>query len=786
MINKTKPFQLGIYGKGGIGKSTITSNLSACLGLMGYKVLQIGCDPKSDSTKLLLKGKKQIPILDIIKEKSLSEIEVEDFIMEGFANVKCAESGGPQAGVGCAGRGIITMVELLKNKGIFQAGFDYIFYDILGDVVCGGFSVPLRKGFADGIIIVTSGEFQSLFAANNICRGLGNLDSKLIGIIGNSRNIPAEKELIEEFASMINSEMLVFIPNSNIFREAEVNRVTVIEYDQKSNIAKIFFNLAKRILEKDYKLKKPVAIEDKDLEKLNLKYLRKNVFIEKKTKKFFHSLNTSINNTINLEGIKNHKINKNLEIEKEYVKKENFDDAKKNNLEKLSTIEPKNFFLKNHLSRIESKCLKNREALHGCALSGAFSITSQIKDYITLMHAPSGCGYINSISNSGASQIEKIYGLVNQATLFPRLVQTSIREKDAVFGGNEILLESLNTIVNCYGIKKIFILTACAAAIIGDDPEKISSNITEDFNCDVTVINTQGVLGGDYFQGVLEAYQMISEKFIDKNLKAENKFPMVNIINEKINLNDSDYNYTIIKKLLNQLGIKINCRFIKDTSIASIKNFKKAPISIPYDDGYICQNICNYLKQNYQVEIFNKIPVGFDETVNWVKDICNYFNIKKIANEIINKYQTKYNNILSEHKKILEGKSILIFSFNTNLNYIIKTIKDLNMKLEKICFIRSVENEEFKINSNIDVEYNFNESLRDKLIKAIKPDIVLTSMPVLETVENVNYDLIPYYPIVGFFSGLELSKKWKDFFLVNHKEGWRYEEKLFNKLQFKP
>lgn len=454
----TKKFQIGIYGKGGIGKSTITANLAAALGLSGKKVFQIGCDPKSDSTKLLLHGLRQEPVLEILKEKSISEIKIEDFMDIGFGDVFCAEAGGPKAGVGCAGRGIITMMEVLKLKGILDLDFDYIFYDILGDVVCGGFSVPLRKGYADGIIIVTSGEFQSLYAANNICKGVRNLDGRLMGVIGNSRNIENEKRLIEEFCKKINSELLAFIPNSKVFRKAEVNRKTLLEYDPHHKISKIFCTLAEKIARGGFKLRKPVSMSDEEFEDLNYKFLG-----IKKSKS---------RNNGNRSRNKSKLILKLREINSRDRENLNLGLCNKQDLSKKDE-----FFFEKPIDRIISKSIKNRETLHGCSIGGAFQVTTQINDYITIMHAPPGCGYINNNSSSSASLIEKIYGTVNTPSLYTRLLLTNMEEKDAIFGGKKILQDCIKTATGKYNQKKIFIITSCLSAIIGDSIEDIISEL---------------------------------------------------------------------------------------------------------------------------------------------------------------------------------------------------------------------------------------------------------------------------------------------------------------------
>ena len=164
--------QIAIYGKGGIGKSTTTQNLAVALAELGKKLLLIGCDPKADSTRLILGGRVKDTVLDVMREKDEEDIELEDLVNIGFNGIRAVESGGPEPGVGCAGRGIVTAINLLESLGGYEADTDYVFYDVLGDVVCGGFAMPIREGKAEEIYIVCSGEMMSLYAANNICKGI--------------------------------------------------------------------------------------------------------------------------------------------------------------------------------------------------------------------------------------------------------------------------------------------------------------------------------------------------------------------------------------------------------------------------------------------------------------------------------------------------------------------------------------------------------------------------------------------------------------------------------------
>ncbi|ANT65533.1 MULTISPECIES: nitrogenase iron protein [Prosthecochloris] len=264
--------KIAIYGKGGIGKSTTTQNTVAGLAEMGKKVMVVGCDPKADSTRLLLGGLTQKTVLDTLREEG-EDVELEDIIKEGYGASRCTESGGPEPGVGCAGRGIITSVNLLEQLGAYddEWGLDYVFYDVLGDVVCGGFAMPIRDGKAQEIYIVVSGEMMAMYAANNICKGiLKYADAggvRLGGLICNSRKVDNEREMIEELARQLGTQMIHFVPRDNMVQRAEINRKTVIDFDPSHGQADEYRTLAKKIDENEmFVIPKPLEIDE--LEKL--------------------------------------------------------------------------------------------------------------------------------------------------------------------------------------------------------------------------------------------------------------------------------------------------------------------------------------------------------------------------------------------------------------------------------------------------------------------------------------------------------------------------------------
>jgi len=266
--------QVAIYGKGGIGKSTTTQNLTAALAEMGNKIMIVGCDPKADSTRLILNGLAQKTVLDTLREEG-EDVDLDLVMKEGFGGIKCVESGGPEPGVGCAGRGIITSINLLEQLGAYTDDLDFVFYDVLGDVVCGGFAMPIREGKADEIYIVASGEMMAMYAANNICKGIQKYantgGTRLGGIICNSRNVDNEFEMLKAFASELGSQLIHFIPRNNVVQRAEINKKTVIEFDPTDSQADEYRALARAVQDNDmFVIPKPLT-QDR-LEEILMEY----------------------------------------------------------------------------------------------------------------------------------------------------------------------------------------------------------------------------------------------------------------------------------------------------------------------------------------------------------------------------------------------------------------------------------------------------------------------------------------------------------------------------------
>src|SRR5450759_1492675 len=263
--------QIAFYGKGGIGKSTTSQNTLAALAQMGQKILIVGCDPKADSTRLILHSKAQNTILSLAAEAgSVEDLELEDVMKVGYKGIRCVESGGPEPGVGCAGRGVITSINFLEENGAYE-DIDYVSYDVLGDVVCGGFAMPIRENKAQEIYIVMSGEMMAMYAANNISKGILKYANsggvRLGGLICNERQVDNERELIEELARRLNTQMIHFLPRDKAVQHAELRRMTVLEYDPGAPMAEEYRTLARKIDENQMKTI-PTPIEMDELEQL--------------------------------------------------------------------------------------------------------------------------------------------------------------------------------------------------------------------------------------------------------------------------------------------------------------------------------------------------------------------------------------------------------------------------------------------------------------------------------------------------------------------------------------
>lgn len=752
--------QIAVYGKGGIGKSTLSANISAALSLNNKRILQIGCDPKHDSTKLLMRGLSIPTVLDYIKTKSPLEYHKSDILFEGFGKIGCIEAGGPKPGVGCAGRGIITAFELLETLHI-KDNYDMIVYDVLGDVVCGGFAVPIRREYSDSIFIVTSGEYMSLYAANNILRGIQNYDEnrpRLLGILYNSRNVKNEDDRVYKFAEAVKLPVFARIPRDDIFARAEKANVTVLELTQNEEnpVADIFKDIAKRICEgTEHFAANPLT--DDELEALILSN-------EGAITKASHSASSSPkqeekdNPSCSCESAEPCEVCTGV-----------------SSCQEESTSDYDAPYL--------SKNVIRDEPLHGCAFNGAMTMSSNLKDAVILAHSPKSCTYlsIQTISSAGRRTLFE-RGNILPSSLIPNVLSTDMTETDMVFGGSENLLATVKKILDSpEPPPAIVIVSSCPSGIIGDDIDDALSLSTE--RTKIVTVKAEGNLTGDYLQGMLMAYTSLAKQIIEKDI--EKRARTVNVVFEKVVARNTEMNFQRLKTFLARMNISVNCRFLCNTSYESLRDFCSAELNLLAYRDYTGKILEDFFIKEYGASFFEKqFPIGFKETSDWLLALGKHFDASDEAKSIISENEIIYQNRMKLVRPKLEGKKLMIITYNHELDWILNAALDCGMKIVKICVLNFSQDEGFRSSlseiDGIEVVENYDRDERSSDIKRLKPDIILSNYePVSE--QSCITDTIPMCPDNGFFTGLEMVERWSRLFSKSKEGEWLNDRKLFDK-----
>ena len=724
--------EIAIYGKGGIGKSTLSANISAALSFENRKVLQIGCDPKHDSTRLLMHGARITTVLDYIRVTGVADYRLDDILYTGYRGIGCIEAGGPEPGVGCAGRGIITAFELLKKFHV-KENYDLVIYDVLGDVVCGGFAVPIRREYADTIFLVTSGEYMSLYAANNILRGIRNYDQdqcRVAGILYNSRNVRNEDNRVKAFARAVGLPIFAKIPRDDIFAQAEKNGCTAMELleGEGGEIFDIFRDIAGRMV-LGLTLYPARPLTDENLENL--------VFYgETGDKK---------------------PVVQNVLPQKQETKNADYD------------------------AGIVSKNVLRDEPLHGCAFNGAMNTSIHLIDVAIIAHSPKSCAYISyqTISSAGRRQLYE-RGALMPVPILPNIVSTDMDESDMVFGGMEKLMETVKK-AQAAKPRAVVIISSCPAGIIGDDIDKARELSTPD--CPVVTIKTDGNLTGDYLQGMLNTYIQLARQIVDPTIKPQRN--VVNVVFEKVVANNTQRNFDLLSGFLKRMGVTVNCRFLYNTGYDSLRNFCSADLNLLAYKDYTGVMLEKFFEREYGCEFYpDQFPTGFSETCRWLRGLGKHFGQEAQAEKIIEENREAYWEKIRELKPYLEGKRLMIITYNHELDWIIEAAQDVGVQILKIGVLDFSQDEGFRTRLDLSetvVEEDYDRQQRPRDVAALRPDILLTNYESTKEGENCVMDTIPLCPDNGFFAGLHLVERWKSLCARNQKGGWENDRHLFNK-----
>ena len=706
MKEKTRegPLELAVYGKGGIGKSTVSANLSAALAMAGKKVLQIGCDPKHDSTRLLTHGELIPTVLDYLRTVPAAEAEVSAVLRSGICGIGCIEAGGPQPGVGCAGRGIITAFEFLEKHRV-KAPYDLVVYDVLGDVVCGGFAVPVRREYADAILLVTSGEYMAIYAANNILRGIRNFDGeehrRVAGILFNRRNLADEEGRVARFAEAVGLPIVAELPRSPGFAHAEEQRRTLMELEGYEEEKEVFRSLARRITG-DLPLSPARPLTDEELEQTVLGTV-------------------SLREKIASPASK-------AEPEKE----------------KAAPSAP------------AKKPKLDRPPLYGCAFNGAATTAVHLTDALVIAHSPRACAFYTwqNISSPGRKNLFN-RGILMPSAISPHFESSEMDHASAVFGG----LDKLRRQVLAALERKP------GAVIIGDDIRALEALFTPE--TPVIAIPADGDISGDYVTGIRDCLHILAEKLIDRTAQPEQD--CVNLVGEMAISYNNEPNVRALRGLLAGLGLRLNCRFLGDAETSELRGFLKAPLNILDSESADNLELKDFLQREFGCRFLpGHLPVGMEATAAWITELGDFFGCPEKAEALNRRERESCEEALRALRPALAGKTLVLTTINDDMDWIIRAAEGAGMKVAWIGvmnYLRTplrVSKEKHIL--EVTEEVSSARRIREQLEK-LQPDLVLTNYAGGEAARGSWLtDTVPSSPLAFFRSAMPVLQRWETMF----------------------
>ena len=761
--------ELAVYGKGGIGKSTLSANLSAAIAQAGYRVLQVGCDPKHDSTRLLVHGEPQVAVLDYIRSGGAENATglpdgnaaetatvptggadipayisgnkaLNTLVKTGAYGVLCVEAGGPKPGIGCAGRGIITAFDFLEKQKI-KEHCDVILYDVLGDVVCGGFAVPVRREYADSILLVTSGEFMAVYAANNILRGIRNFDGdrrcRVAGILYNERRVPDEDERVRRFAEAVGLPILKKVPRHEDFASAERAHMTLMEMPEGDPALKALFRELAVYLTNDPALYPAKPLSDEDLEAVVLG-------------------GAGVGTETPADG-----------------------GVSPDSLSTNSSVAAADM---GSAGAGPSQARTHKPPLYGCAFNGAATQAIHLTDARVIAHAPKGCSFYTwqNISSPGRKNLFN-RGVLLPSSVAPHFVSTDMSEAEAVFGGLDRLREEVRKALDD-GCPAVVVLSSCVSGIIGDDIKALEEMSTPDQT--VIAVAADGVIAGDYMEGLRMSIREIGEHLIDRSVRPAGR--SINLIHEAGIAIDKDENFRRLKEMLEPLGIGINCRFLGDATVGEVRGLLKAPLNVLASDDEDSRRVRAWLEMDYGCRFMEEpLPVGVKATERWLRDLAGFFEIKDnaVMNTVLERERARYEAEVRRLRPALEGKRIFITTINTNLDWLLTVIDDLGMEIVRIGVLNYLRTEVrvSETPGRYPIDENFPWGEAEDEIRAADPDIALFNYtPQIKGSRSV-IDSLPMLPRIGFDSGLAVAERWAELLAHTIEGGWRQDRELYER-----
>ncbi|MCQ2078603.1 MAG: AAA family ATPase [archaeon] len=707
--------KIAVYGKGGIGKSTVSSNLTAALSDTGLRVLQIGCDPKHDSTRALIGGNTQSTVLDYLKEVRPEDRRLGDVVTQGYKGCLCVEAGGPEPGVGCAGRGIISAFDLLERLGSDSIESDITIYDVLGDVVCGGFAVPLRNDYADTVYIVTSGEFMAIYAANNILRGTANYNPDRIGgIIFNSRGDPEEESRAERFSGAVVCPIIARIGRSPLFMEAEREGQTVVERFPDSEVTHTFRDLAQCVVEGRRHTAR--YLSESELERLILGR-------ETQTRKCRESVP---------------------------------------HLQSKEKIRP-----------YTARNVTYDESIHGCAFSGASSVCTSVEGLTTVLHSPRSCAHFTVQLDSCSVKGSCVRGYqTHEEFLDPDVVCTDMTEDTMVFGGNNLLRNRILEQVDA-GRRDIAVITACPPGIIGDDAREVARQVMlEHPDVRIAVMDEDGNATGDFMQGVMDAGIELARTF---SVKGETIPDSLNLVGVKTMSSSAQSELDQVTEILGRIGIRVNCVLPGFCSMEDIADIPNAAASLKLNPDVFTEKVCMFLEDEYGIPtIPTPVRGGLKGTADWIRAVAGQFG--KDPEPVIRELSERFDRMMEGPRRLLQGKRCAVVTIGNDVSWIKEAIDRSGMVMERgyvlhrTDYNRNLNSEWIDDSFTVAEEKDVGRIIEE--IDALCPDILL--VPVTAKVNpRIYQSRLPCAPTTDPFAGRLLAEDWIRGVLAPKEEEWR-------------